>query len=103
MNFKQNTEEASSDGRGHSNPLATLAIYGFVFGILFGAKAPVGKIRPDRVRLVFVVRIIPWNFLLSSTTSALLLDNSALVRRVAFPREILVFSNVVLVQFGIEL
>ena len=90
------------------NPLATLAIYGFVFGILFGAQAPIGENSNLTGFAWFLLcAIIPWNFfaVVNNVGLAAVTDNSALVRRVAFPREILVFSNVVfaLVQFGIEL
>ena len=89
------------------NPLATLAIYGFVFGI-FGAKRRSDKIRASQGLPGFLLcAIIPWNFfaVVNNVGLTSITDNSALVRRVAFPREILVFSNVVfaLVQFGIEL
>jgi len=90
------------------NPLVTLAIYGFVFGIIFGAQAPIGENSNLTGFAWFLLcAIIPWNFfaVVNSVGLTSVTDNSALVRRVAFPREILVFSNVVfaLVQFGIEL
>ena len=90
------------------NPLATLAIYGFVFGILFGAEAPVGQNSGLTGFAWFLLcAIIPWNFfaVVNNVGLTSIIDNAALVRRVAFPREILVFSNVAfaLVQFGIEL
>ena len=90
------------------NPLAVLAIYGFVFGVLFKANAPVGD--PSGLNgfaWFLIIAILPWNFFALVTNLGLnaISSNSGLVRRVAFPREVLVFSNVVhaMVQFGIEL
>jgi len=90
------------------NPLATLAIYGFVFGILFGAQAPVGTNTGLQGFAWFLLcAIVPWNFFAVVNNIGLtsITNNSGLVRRVAFCRETLVFSNVsfALVQFGIEL
>ena len=90
------------------NPLATLAIYGFVFGILFGAQAPVGENSGLTGFAWFLLcAIIPWNFfaIVNNIGLTAITSNSGLVRRVAFPRETLVFSNVLfaLVQFAIEL
>ena len=90
------------------NPLATLAIYGFVFGILFGAQAPVGESSGLTGFAWFLLcAIIPWNFfaVVNNIGLTAITSNSGLVRRVAFPRETLVFSNVLfaLVQFAIEL
>ena len=90
------------------NPLATLAIYGFVFGILFGAEAPVGTNSGIHGFAWFLLcAIVPWNFFAVVNNIGLtsITNNAGLVRRVAFCRETLVFSNVVFafVQFGIEL
>lgn len=90
------------------NPLATLAIYGFVFGILFGAQAPVGQNSGLTGFAWFLLcAIIPWNFfaVVNNIGLTAITSNAGLVRRVAFPRETLVFSNVLfaLVQFAIEL
>lgn len=90
------------------NPLATLAIYGFVFGILFGAVAPTGENSGLTGFAWFLLcAIIPWNFfaLVTNLGMTAVTSNAGLVRRVAFPREVLVFSNALfaLVQFAIEL
>ena len=45
------------------NPLAQMAIYTFVFGVLFGAKAPVGD--PSGITtygLYLLTGLIPWGF-----------------------------------------
>lgn len=90
------------------NPLANVAMYGFVFGILFGAKAPEG-INSELTGFVYFLlcALIPWNFfsMIINTGMTSISGNSGLVRRVAFPREVLVLSNVghAIVQFLIEL
>ena len=90
------------------NPLATVAIYGYVFGTLFGAEPPIGD--PSDVKnfsLYLLCALLPWNFFLMVTNGGMtvLIGNAALVRKVAFPRETLVFAQVLhgLVQFAIEM
>ena len=90
------------------NPLANVAIYGFVFGILFGATAPAGENSGLTSFAYFMLcALLPWNFFSMIINSGMgsISANSGLVRRVAFPREVLVLSNVfhALVQFSIEL
>lgn len=71
------------------NPLAQLLVYTFVFSIIF--KFPTNNI-PYPVFLF--AGLLPWiylqNVLTSATTS--LVDNSDLIRKVYFPREILLYS-----------
>ena len=90
------------------NPLATVAVYGFVFGVLFQATAPPGD--PSGLTafaLYMLCALLPWNFfaLVNKLGLGAVSGNSGLVRRVAFPTEILVFSNVLhaCVQFSIEM
>ena len=90
------------------NPLATVAIYSFVFGHLFGAAAPVGaNSHIATFALYLLCALLPWNFLMLVTNTGMnsLVGNAALVRKVAFPREVLVFANSLhgIVQFSIEL
>lgn len=90
------------------NPLAQMAIYTFVFGLLFGAKAPTGD--PSGVTtygLYLLTGIIPWGFfaLICGVGLQSILSNANLVRKVAFARESLVISQVLFcfVQFSIEM
>jgi lipopolysaccharide transport system permease protein len=90
------------------NPLATVGLYSFVFGTLFGSVAPTGE--PSGLTafgLYLLVGVIPWGFFSTVTnmSTGVILGNSGLVRKVAFPRQALVISQVLfmLVQFSIEL
>lgn len=90
------------------NPLATVAIYSFVFGVLFQAAAPSGD--PSGLTgfaFFLLAALLPWNFfaLIANLGISSISSNAGLVRRVAFPREVLVFSNTLhaCVQFSIEI
>lgn len=90
------------------NPLANVAIYTFIFNVLFQSSAPPGD--PSGIQgfaYFLLCAMLPWNFFSLVTTFGLaaIAGNAGLVRRVAFPREVLVFSTVLhaFVQFMIEL
>lgn len=90
------------------NPLATVAIYSFVFGVLFRAGAPTGLNSGVKVFALYLLcGLLPWNFFMLVTNTGMqsLLANSSLVRKVAFPREVLVLANSMhgVVQFSIEI
>jgi len=90
------------------NPLATVVIYGFVFGTLFGSTAPVGDPSDlENFALYLLCALLPWNFftLVQNTAMGSIIGNAGLVRKVAFPREVLVLAQVGhgLVQFSIEM
>ena len=90
------------------NPLSQILIYGFVFGTLFEASPPIGDPSGlDNYALYLLCGLLPWNFfsLITSLGLGAVSNNAGLVRRVAFPREVLVFSNVLhaCVQFAIEM
>jgi ABC-2 type transport system permease protein len=90
------------------NPLATVGIFGFVFGVVFGAEAPPGD--PSGITdftLYLVSGVIPWGFfgLVTNLSMSAMLGNAGLVRKVSFARETLVLSQSIfaLVQHGIEM
>ena len=90
------------------NPLSNMLIYWFVFGVVFGATAPVGD--PSGVNnyaFYLLCGILPWGFFSLVTNLGLgsLIGNAGLVRKVHFAWETLVFSQVIFsfVQFCIEM
>ena len=90
------------------NPLATVALYSFVFGKIFGSTAPTGHPSGlNQFSLYLLCAIIPWGFFATVTnmSTSAILGNSGLVRKVAFPRQALVISQVLfmMVQTSIEL
>ena len=90
------------------NPLATVAIYSLVFGKLLGAQAETGDPSGlDSFALFLLCGLLPWNFfaLVQGLGMGALIGNAGLVRKVAFPREVLVLAQVGhgMVQFGIEM
>jgi ABC-2 type transport system permease protein len=86
-------------GQGWSllNPLATLAIFSLVFGVLLQTRVPAGDPSGlDAFALFLACGLLPWTFFsgaLSGGMSALVL-NAGLVKKVYFPREVLVTSTV---------
>lgn len=90
------------------NPLTSLLIYWFVFGILFGAEADVGV--PSGVHnfaMFLMCGLLPYTFIANTLSGGMnaLIGNGNLVQKVYFPREILVASTVAswVVSFLIEL
>lgn len=90
------------------NPLSQMLIYTFVFGVAFGITAPIGDPSGiDTYGLYLLSGIVPWGFfsLVCGLGLQSMTGNASLIRKVFFPRETLVLSQVVFsfVQFSIEL
>lgn len=80
------------------NPLVTMAIFTLVFGVILGARPPVGAPSGlDNFALFLVCALLPWNFVNAGVTGSIssLVANASLVKKVYFPRAVLVASSVV--------
>jgi len=79
------------------NPLATIAIFSIVFKYFLKIQPPLGE--PSGLKnfaLFLVAALLPWNYLNNGLMGAMgaLVGNANLVKKVYFPREALVVSNV---------
>lgn len=97
-------------GQGWSllNPLATLAIFSLVFGVLLLSRTPVGDPSGLRVFALWLAcALLPWSFFSGALSAGMqsLVLNANLVKKVYFPRELLVASTVLsfVVTLGVEL
>ncbi len=76
-------------------PLAQLAIYGFVWAYVFKMRAPGNDASPAAIIPFLALGVWPWNAfseaIVRSTTA--IQDNAALIGKVALPRWTLVFSS----------
>ena len=85
------------------NPLASMAIFTVVFGVFLGVEPPVGDPSGLRAFAFFLLcGLLPWNFLSNSLTGSMgaLLSNANLIKKVYFPREILVGSVIAAAAFA---
>ncbi|MGH8041694.1 MAG: ABC transporter permease [Rudaea sp.] len=75
-------------------PLAQLAVYSFVFVYVFKARVP-GANAPGYVPFL-ALALWPWTAFAEGLTRAttVIQDNATLIRKVAMPREVLVFAAV---------
>jgi ABC-type polysaccharide/polyol phosphate export permease len=90
------------------NPLVTMAIFTVVFRVFLKVDVPPGEPSGMNVFAFFLLcGLLPWNFLANGMNGGMtaLIDNAALIKKVYFPREILVAANVAswLVSLLIEL
>jgi ABC-type polysaccharide/polyol phosphate export permease len=97
-------------GQGWSllNPLASIAIFSLVFGFLLKANPPPGNPSGlDAFGLWLATGLLPWAFFSGAVVAGMssLIVNANLVKKVYFPRELLVSSSVLsfVVTFAIEL
>src|SRR5699024_756579 len=76
------------------NPLLLLAVYSFVFGVIFQARVPPGLDVP----FVAWLAVALWPWLMFSegvlTGAKAIRDHAALISKVALPRELLVLASV---------
>lgn len=90
------------------NPLATMLIFGIVFRLFLKVPVPTGdRSGLTNFALFLLCALLPWNFLSNGITGGMgaLVGNANLIKKVYFPREVLVAANVAswVVSFGIEL
>ncbi len=90
------------------NPLTVMLTYGFAFGVVLGATAPVGTDSGlQNFAFYLLTGTLPWGFfsLVTGLGMSALIGNAGLVRKVAFPRQVLVFAQSIfgLTQFSIEI
>src|SRR5438445_5568730 len=76
-------------------PLAQLAIYGFVWGYVFNMRLPGGDASPAAVVPFLALGVWPWNaFAESISRSATVIqENAGLIGKVALPRSVLVIAT----------
>lgn len=85
------------------NPLAQMAIFSLVFGFFLKVEPPVGDPSGLQVFAFFLLcGLLPWTFLANGLTGGMgsLLANANLVKKVWFPRQLLVASTVA--SFGVS-
>jgi len=88
------------------NPLASIAIYWLVFGIFLKIKPPTGD--PSGLSsfaLFLICGLLPWTFFQMGVESSpdTLISNGNLIKKVYFPREILVNLAIELAVLGVIL
>jgi ABC-2 type transport system permease protein len=79
------------------NPLSTMLIYTLVFGVILKVKIPPGSPSGLEIFPLFLLcGLLPWNFLANGMTGGMetLVGNANLIKKVYFPREVLVISSV---------
>lgn len=78
------------------NPIATMAIYTVVFGVLMRVPIDASRTGLHIFALWLMCALIPWTFFASAVSVGLgaIVNNANLVKKVFFPREVLVASSV---------
>jgi lipopolysaccharide transport system permease protein len=90
------------------NPLVTMGLYSFVFGFILEVDPEVGDPSGlENFAFFLMCGLLPYTFLANALSggSGSLIANSGLVKKVYFPRDVLVAANTAswLVSFAIEL
>jgi len=91
------------------NPLALALMYTLVFSVVFKAKLPETANGLNSYPLFLLVALLPFNFLSNGITGSMgaLVANSNLVKKVYFPREVLIIAQVLswdvslFIEFGV--
>lgn len=89
------------------NPVAMMAVYSLVFGVLLGLTPPAGADGLRSYPLFLLCGLLPWTFVANGVTGGMesLLANANLIKKTYFRREVLVVSTVLsfLVSFSTEM
>lgn len=84
------------------NPIATIAVYALIFGVVFRGEADKGvNSGLSSFALWIGVGVIAWNFLSSGIQRGMdsLVGNSGLLTKVYFPRQVLIYSSVLALAY----
>lgn len=79
-----------------ANPIATLLIYSFVFGLIFRVQPPPGSPSGlDNFALFLVIGLLPWLFFANvlNQSAQSIIANAPLVQKVYFPRVLIPVSQ----------
>ena len=90
------------------NPLATIAIFALIFGVVFrGGVEPGRNSGINSFALWIGIGVLSWTFFSSGIMASMnaLVDNAGLLTKVYFPRQVLIYSAVLslAVDFAFEL
>ncbi|MDP8937589.1 MAG: ABC transporter permease, partial [Actinomycetota bacterium] len=79
------------------NPLASMLVFTVIFRVFLKVDIPPGAPSGmDNFAFFLLCGLLPWNFLANSVTGSMgvLVENSNLIKKVYFAREVLVAANV---------
>lgn len=92
------------------SPVASVTVYSIIFGLFLKIRPPVGNPSGLKTFVIFLLcALIPWNFFANSLSISTesLVGNAGLIKKVYFPRELLVAAAVgslvvsALIEFGV--